>query len=169
MRLRRPSLTRSATSIPSMTSSTGSWGRWLPPAPPRCPLRRAGQVADAELVEGELEDRVRVTRILDTVPEHVGRVVSLRDRAIARREVDRGGEGGVAVRLVLVVVAPLGEVSAPVHAGFAEVHGAGLGEGGPELVPVREEGDVVDEVAVDVPHDGVVRARIASFGVVETA
>src|SRR5205809_455016 len=54
-------------------------GRWLSPTPQGCPLRGAGQVADMELVEGELEDRVRVTRILDALPEHVGRVMSLRD------------------------------------------------------------------------------------------
>src|SRR5436190_15785297 len=33
--------------------------------------------------------------------------------------------------------------------GLAEVDRAGLGEGRPELVPSGEEGDVLDEIAVD--------------------
>jgi hypothetical protein len=42
--------------------------------------------------------------VLHTVPEQVGRVVAGRDRAVAGREVDRGGESRVAVRLVLIRV-----------------------------------------------------------------
>ena len=60
-------------------------------------------------------------------------------------------------------------MAAPVHAGLAEVDPAGLGEGRPELVPARKEGDVLEEVAVDVPDDGVVRARIEPLGVIEDA
>src|SRR5439155_4378263 len=132
-------------------------------------LRGAGQVADAELVEGELEDRVRIHRVLHTVPEHVGVVMSLRNRAIARCEVDRGREAGVAVRLVLVVVAPLREVAAPVDAGLAEVDRAGLGKGRPELVTGGEEGDVLDEVALHLPHHGVVRARVEPLRIIKDA
>src|SRR5439155_25203003 len=147
--------------VPQPPRSTGARPRGRAPRSPRSQqwrsaasavrLRGAGQVADAELVEGELEDRVRIHRVLHTVPEHVGRVMSLRNRAIARCEVDRAREAGVAVRLVLVVVAPLREVAAPVDAGLAEVDRAGLGKGRPELVTGGEEGDVLDEVAVDVP------------------
>ena len=67
-------------------------------------LRGSAQLADVELVEGQLENRVRGLGVMQTVPEQVGRVVAGRDRAVARREVDRGGESRVADRLVLIRV-----------------------------------------------------------------
>src|SRR5438876_11029984 len=103
---RRPSPGRAAAAVDpgKRSAAVGAGGANPRDAARGAGLQGAAQIADAELVEGELEDRVRVHRVLYTVPEHMERVMSLRDRAIARREVDRGGEGGVAVRLVLVVV-----------------------------------------------------------------
>src|SRR6266487_5217888 len=98
-------------------------------APPRgVRLRGAAQLADVELVEGEFEDRVRILGVLYTVPDNVARVVGGRDRPVACREVDVAGERRVSVGLVLVVVAPLREVAAPVDTGLGEVHRAGLGK-----------------------------------------
>ena len=56
------------------------------------------------LSKANSKDRVRALGVRHTVPEQVGRVVAGRDRAVARREVDRGGESRVAVRLVLIRV-----------------------------------------------------------------
>jgi hypothetical protein len=48
---------------------------------------------------------VEVARAEGATVEEIGpRVVAGRDRAVARREVDRGGESRVAVRLVLIRV-----------------------------------------------------------------
>src|SRR5437870_1213006 len=57
---------------PSESLRSRPTGALAPASAPGCPLGGAGQVADVELVEGELEDRVRVSRVLDAVPEHVG-------------------------------------------------------------------------------------------------
>jgi hypothetical protein len=83
--------------------------RWQPPIHCGAPDRRISAASAYEaqlssLAEGQLEDRVRGLGVLHTVPEQVGRVVAGRDRAVARREVDRGGESRVAVRLVLIRV-----------------------------------------------------------------
>src|SRR5438093_933919 len=148
----------------------GRWRRRRESAPPRgVRLRGAAQLSDVELVEGEFEYRVRILWVLYAVPDNVARLVGGRDRPVARREVHVAGERRVSVGLVLVLVVPHREVAAPVDTSLAEVHRAGLGKGRPELVAAREEGDVLDEVAVDMPHHGVVRARVGPLGIIEDA
>ena len=106
-RIRRPRRARCAGCVRAhgMRAGRPAAPRWQPPIHRGAgqthlsgSLRGSAALADVELVEGQLQDRVQGLGVRHTVPEQVGRAVAGRDRAVARPEVERDGESRVAVR-----------------------------------------------------------------------
>jgi hypothetical protein len=122
--------------------------------------------AQIELIEVDRDVAVSV------IDEHC-RLMTGDRGPVGAREVESQGELAVLVPLVHVEVAPGGSLPAVGDPGaiISGCHLAGLGESRPYFVAVREEGDVIDQVAGEqgslAPVEGISVARVGRIRLVE--